>query len=463
MSLSEDAIKFNKEHPNIPRELNPHAISDSRKKAQMRLAHNLHYKQSGYIQIAWGDGQWFNCVPQILEDAALNSGVAKTSMRTKVDFCLGDGFKYEPYNLLSVSDEQDPQANGYAPILNCLREVLNYAVFYDGAFALRIYRNPQTGNICLIKPCNLGNLRIGITNKNDTRVFRYNQFTNRLMYSVGWDEFLPEYNPDLSMQDITAMIDLQVKNHGRYCGEIYYHYIEEPGAPYYPIPAAFRSLDLVKGVSASEKAFNKKAMQSWIGNFVLKIPKLSNETGNNGQPSEKEIFMAGIKAQSTGDADNTIILLENDGSGTGPDVSMLNNTAAPAQMVDVIANGAMEVCKLYQVDPVLAGYALPGQLGNVQQIVNAQKMLNSHCKGIIQPILDAINPMLLDMGISLPQPLEIKESNQFQYVDAHVAPWLFGAMTKSQALGVYDLDLDSSISDGPMPAAPPPVRAIPNQ
>ena len=196
-----------------------------------RLAHNLHFKQTGFIQIAWGDGLNFNAIPQIAEDALLNNAGATVAIKKLAEYACGNGFTNKEYNDLSVSDDTEKGTRHYFNIRIFLKEVAMNAVFYGGAFAFRILRNPETGRICLIKPLNLGNNRIGRCD-DGYRIFRYNEFTNRLNYTYGHDEFLPEYNPELTLQEVQDLIALQKATHKRYVGECYYHYIEEPGAPY---------------------------------------------------------------------------------------------------------------------------------------------------------------------------------------------------------------------------------------
>jgi hypothetical protein len=394
-----------------------------KKLLKARLAHNLTPYQSGWVTYTWGDGFNFNAVPQILEDAILNNGIALTAIDTLASYCVGNGFVNEAYNDLTTRLYSN-QKVGKRGLLRCLKQLATMAIWYDGAFAIRVIRNIDTGDIISFEPLQIGNIRISASTIGNIRSYRYSDIINRQAWNYGLDEILLEFDPELTPAEAKA--NIEAFGVQRYRGEVYYHYVPKPGAPYYPLPPMWASLDLIRGYSASEKAFNKKAVQAWLPNVVITTPMLSTER-NNGI-SEQEAMQGSLARVSKGDADSSLIHIQQGTGQSNPvQVTNLQNTTPPADMVNVISLSGQEVCKLVGIDPVIVGFSTPGQLGNNQQLKQAQTMAINRGKSIMHPILDICQMLLEEMGNTFAEPLEIKQLNLFTQIDPEILRYTFQA------------------------------------
>lgn len=347
-------------------------------------------------------------MPQICEDIANNNGVFRKIMDKICQYVVGKGFKDEALNDISVV-RYNPDGE---KLINLIRQVAKYCVFYDGAFALQIRRNRE-GIVSELHVMDLGKLRKADDLSNPHWI--YNRYRNRRQYTNGDDVYLPEYKADRSTEEQLQIVEFQKRTYGHYYGEVFVHYIEDVGVPFYPIPRWFSSSEIIYGNSAAGKAFLHKAKTQFIPSVIVTTGQLDTTRPDDKTLSDSERFSSNLKSQLDSDEPKTLFHITATSKDAMPQITTLDVTDLPKALVEVLTESSKLICQMMGVDPALIGFATEGQLGNNQQLATAEGMLNELARVTYRlPMIDAIKPILEAAGIT--GNFEIDDCRQYSFV-----------------------------------------------
>lgn len=369
-----------------------------------KLSHNYTPAQTGRQWFFWGET---DTVPQQCEDIANNNGIFRKVMDKLCQYVVGQGFKDKALNDKSVK-VTDPNET----LLKFIRSVAKYCVFYDGAFAVQVRRD-RTGKVAHLSVIDIGKLRLSQDVENPHWI--YNKYRGRLLYTQSDDVYIPEYKAERSPEAVLEMYEHQKKTYGHYYGEVYVHYLEDVGVPFYPIPRWFSSSEIIYGNSSAAKAFLHKAKTQFIPSVIVSTQKLDESRPDDNTLSDAEKFSRNLKSQLDSDEPRTMFHVAASSKDAMPQITTLDVTDLPKALVEVLSESSKLMCQMMGVDPALIGFATEGQLGNNQQLATAEGMLNELARVSYRlPMMDALKPLLEAIGIT--GDLEIEDVRMYSYI-----------------------------------------------
>ena len=189
--------------------------------------------------------------------------------------------------------------------------------------------------------------------------------------------YYQEFNRTESPQSRLARVNQQIKDYGYQTGDIVYIFAKKAGQREYPIPSAWAGMEDIESDAALsrldwrnvKKGFRPDAILTTIGN-------IDDETEDENGKTERDHFdkalgefmgedAAPIFEMNVGNPDE-VPKLE-----TFSQEKVLNSTTEATNRV------GKKVCRAMGVPDVLVpGFAVPGQLGNKDEILTLLKMFN---------------------------------------------------------------------------------------
>jgi hypothetical protein len=171
-------------------------------------------------------------------------------------------------------------------------------------------------------------------------------------------------------------------------GGIIYSYIDDGSHPHYPIPAYYAGIEDIRTSAELQKLDLEAVFNGFMPSAILTtIGKLDDINKDRYGYTEQDYFdqavmrFTGQIKDRDGMSERRKLLVMN--AATRDEVPSLQTFDAKA-IIDASTvkrdEIGREVCRLFGVHPVLAGYSDASILGNTQSIANASKELNNHAK-----------------------------------------------------------------------------------
>ena len=364
-------------------------VEDKYRQIQARLRHNVPAFVYGGIHHYWGED---DNLPYELLDYLNCTEFAKDAIDFVTDYICGKGFKDKASGSLNMSKLAPIGTDEYLSLSDLVEACSREWLQWGGSFCLLIRRNEE-GVIESVKPwLHVQDLRFGTSNPDYYQYY----YQSRWRGTIGSQYIsLPKYQGVVVEKDWhTAEMERQRKQAtAYYYGELLWYKPARFGNFYYPIPNWFSSSEILQASGAAGRALLQKANAQFMPSVIITTPMLDQTISNNGT-SELGDFHADLIAYQRGDKPAGIIHLQAQDKESMPQVTTLDVTDLPAALLDVYNGLGEAIYRMFKVNPCLAGYAQPGQLGDNQQMATAEGMLNERCEIIREKIFSILQPII---------------------------------------------------------------------
>lgn len=363
----------------------------------------LAQREIGY---AGGKGLVFgqgNTVPVLAMAAAQQSGTAYRCLERRAQFLEGAGFPVPARNEATgaLLNEAEAGTMGETPVpghpgkvANDLwAELCSYAAYLNGDAVLVRYNN--AGQIGEIHVLPFGAVRKTI---NGTYLLNH-RFGRKGFKSAETTEHLP-FNPDpkwvkKELKEGMALAASQKKPY-KQPGQIFYIYTPKAGEEDYPLPPHWPGLEAVLADAAYarydleevERGFAAKGMLVFIGK---QDNATKDEDGLTAQDRQNETLQlyTGAGAREQGLPRESIMVFDATTVEEAPKWIPMATTVDLKWLSDKKEAVGQEVCRHIGIPPILVGFAKAGQLGVVQEIVNAANLTQNSLEPLRKLLLRA--------------------------------------------------------------------------
>jgi hypothetical protein len=358
------------------------------------------YSKQGGKGIAYGQG---NVVPVLAMAAAQQSGTAYRCLERRAQFLEGAGFpvpkRDEVTGVLLTQAEAGTMGETPVPghpgkVANDLwAELCSYGAYLNGDAVLVRYNN--AGVIGEIHVLPFGAVR---KTANGTYLFNH-KFGRKGFNSSDTTEHLPFDNDPKTVKAVLKRakeIDPKTKKPYGQPGQIFYIYTPKAGEEDYPLPPHWPGLEAVLADAAYarydleevERGFASKGMLAFVG-------KQDDQTKDEEGLTERDRTdlmlqrYTGAGAREQGVPRESIMVFDAEGKESIPVWIPMATTVDLKWLSDKKESIGQEVCRHIGIPPILAGFAKAGQLGAVQEIVNATNLTQNSLEPLRKLLLRA--------------------------------------------------------------------------
>jgi len=364
-----------------------------------------------------------NTVPVLAMAAAHQSGTAYRCLERRAQFLEGAGFPMPERNPLTglLVRPEEAGTMGETPVpghpgknANDLwAELSSYGAYNNAAAVLVRYRGKA------------GNYAIGEVHVLDFRAVRKTvNGTYLLNHKFGRKDFsqshttehLP-FNPDPKQvrKEMQAEMELAAKGKKPYvqAGQIFYIYTPKAGEEDYPLPPHWAGLEAVLADAAYarydleevERGFAAKGMLAFIGK---QDDQTQDEDGNTERDRTDLMLQryTGAGAREQGVPRESIMVFDAESQDLVPKWIPMATTVDLKWLSEKKEAVGQEVCRHIGIPPILAGFAKAGQLGAVQEIVNAANLTQNSVESLRKLLLRALWRLLPTLNGIVPGKLD---------------------------------------------------------
>lgn len=318
--------------------------------------------------LGYGSG---NTVPVVALAAAHASGTAYRCLERRAQFLEGTGFA------APLGDEQVPGHPGKTAN-DFWAELCSYGSYHNGAAVLVRYTNAYVIGEVHILP-------FGAVRKTNSGTYLLNHKFGRKGYRASdTTEHLP-FNPDPKVvkQEIKDAQKLAAEKKKPYVqlGQIFYIYTPKAGEEDYPLPPHWAGLDAVLTDAAYanfdltevRRGFMAKGILAMIGELDDEV---QDEHGMTELDRQNELLRSYTVqgAADQGEERESILVMGAKTQDAVPRWIPMNTTTDLKWLSDKKEAVGQEVCRHIGMPPILVGFAKAGQLGAVQEIINATQL-----------------------------------------------------------------------------------------
>jgi hypothetical protein len=342
-------------------------------------------KFDGGKGLVFGDG---NTVPIVAMAAKQQSGTTYRCLELRAQFLEGKGFPVpardpETGQLL---DATQAGTMGDAPVPGHPGKTVNdfwaEQCSYAGdlnASAVLVRYNAVNG------PGEYHILPVGSVRKTAKGTFLLNhRFGRKGFKASDTTEHLP-YDPDPKVVRAIVKrareIDPKTKKPYGQPGQILYIYTPKSGEEDYPLPPHWAGLETCLADAAYQRydleevegGFAAKGALAMIGEEDSQTEDENGRTQQDRSTSELELF-TGAGARQQGMRRKSIMVFDVKSKDVVPVWIPMNTTVDLRWLSEKKEATGQEVCRHIGIPPILCGFARPGQLGAVQELVNAAQL-----------------------------------------------------------------------------------------
>jgi hypothetical protein len=329
-----------------------------------------------------------NTIPVVAMAAKQASPTAYRCIERRAQFLVGTGFpvpERDPKTGVLVRPEEvdtmgDTPVPGYPgkTANDFWAELCSYVADFNGAAVLVRYNNGNTIGETHILP--FASVR---KTTNGTYLLNH-KFGRKGFKATDTTEHQP-FNPDkkvvLDLLRQAKVINPKTKKPYGQPGQIFFIYTPKAGEEDYPLPpqwpgleslfteAAYANFDLTE----VRRGFRAKGILTMLGEAD---DQTVDEHGLTEKDRQDELLrrytVAG--AQEQGAEREDILVLDVKDKEQAPIWTPMNTTTDLKWLSDKKEAVGQEICRHIGIPPILAGFAKPGQLGTVQELVNAAQL-----------------------------------------------------------------------------------------
>lgn len=314
--------------------------------AYIRKETNNYYK--------FGEGDDLpNCMIRRVND----SGTARACVSKLSAFIQGNGL---------VDEELGSSKANRAQSWNSVIADLSQIDAYFQAVTFRVMYN-NAGEPAVVYPVQTQQLRrLGYTK------FAYNPLMGEQFYNRSKDKTLCVYDPDESKVVRLKRIADQIEEYGEQFGDIVYHFKKGVGlyADIYPVPDYYSGIDDIDSDAGISRLEKRNIYKGWKAQVTISTGPIDKDNKDDNGKTDYDKFSSAMQ-KFTGEEGATILHLEGASDAAKPTVTILPIADILDQTEAATERLGRKVCRLMGVPPVLVGFATPGQLGNVQELLNS--------------------------------------------------------------------------------------------
>jgi hypothetical protein len=366
--------------------------------------------RSGRQYFAWGLGNddytWAALI------AVRDCTPAQIAINERTRYIIGEPWENEAAaNLIVASQIKKLTLN------ELYQHLCNQAAWWDGAFCIRVKRD-ITGRPAEYLPAPLQNYR---RNREDSGWLFNPWFGDKLNYQQTQSyAYLPDFDPLLTpAQGVELMDAIKVANGGDYWGELIYCNKRGEFDHIYPYPAWANSIEVLQRSSLTAKSLKKQALGEFMPKVVMTVVGTFDDyNGNrvgpgdteNVGPSQLQVIQGQLGQMLSPDDPTPAMVFTAPNKESMPQVDVIQTEGLAVAAADIQAGADDMVLRNFSVPPILCGQAKSGQLGNMQELANNERLFNQRCKAWRIPIIDKLQE-LFNVTIT------VRDVVGFSYID----------------------------------------------
>lgn len=307
------------------------------------------------------EGLYFKQLQEFYDTSAVHSSFVNTLAR-----------KVKGTNLISTNPTDVKVINDME--LNKLVADTSMDLSYYGGFAWEIFWNQLHTKILKIKRLDVSNVYIGMVDANTDKV-------NFYYYSTNWEQWRNREIITLQSYDDNPKTD----DH-----QILYFKLQTAGKSIYPKPIYYSGLKWIYIDSQVGNYYANLVKNNFVSNTIININSVMDE-------EKQHEFEESIKKKFTStDNAGSILVVYSDSKDNAPEVIKFNNEQEDQKYEWLSTETINRLIIAHQIpSPSIAGLRVAGQLGNSQEILEAEQLYKVN---VVYPIREDLLNILEELN-----------------------------------------------------------------
>lgn len=288
------------------------------------------------------------------------SGTATSCIQRIQQFTCGSG-------LVNLELGKSP-ANREQTFNELLRDLCLVTGYFDSVLLRVLYNNEG-------QPARVYSESVQKIRRVGESHFVFNELMGEKGYKKTDDVYLQAFDPDETPSERIKRIYSQTKKYGRQYGDLLYIFNKGVGLyrDKYGVPFFYSNLEDIKSDAAISKLDYRNITRGFKTPVIISTGPINSTVPDENGLTDRDKFDNSVK-QFAGEDAAIALHLEGSTEESKPTVTTLPINEILDQTDKTKDRIGRAVCRAMSVPPVLVGFETPGQLGNMQELVNSMKL-----------------------------------------------------------------------------------------